>query len=251
MAKRRRKGIDLSLFPFLSVLVCMIGTLSLIIIGTTLGTAGARMDPFKIPKWKLKLATLQAGIDRVDTQIELQKKRIAKCEWHKARAPGLREAVGKLNESRELEAAVSARLKKHVASVTSQGDQAHRRVEELERRYRQRRPKIEIPKAIAGKEPFNPVLIDCRRDGIVILQSGTRVATKDISLSVEVERLLRNLQAAKGSWCAFLLVRSDGIEAFNKMHELVRENRVRYGFHPVLTRKEFDVSDLQRPDWLK
>ena len=256
MARRRKSRIEVSLFPFLSVLVCIIGALTLIIIGTTLGSTAERMETFpEFSEQQVKDAELMATEEQLALGIRLKNERLMALQKRLSKIdelePDLRTLRDRRKDQEEAKAAEKAQAERLIAQI-------QQKLRELAAKKAAVGPpatgtQIGVPAGVASKHgtKFRPIWIDCRADGIEILQSGRVIPTARIKGSSDLARIIRDIKTAKTSWCAFMLIRSDGIESFKAVFEPVKEAKIRYGYHPVLTDKRFDTKDWARPDWLK
>ncbi len=253
MARRRKAKLEVSLFPFLSVLVCIIGTLSLIIISASLGSSVEDEDadaPPVISPPQVELAEKEAERDIAKAQCDVNKalldRLLAELRRITTLQADIRIASNKANDLKLRKDKLEAGLPEILERVLA----AARKLRDLRAETTRLRRKIFVPAAVRGKTRQNPIFVDCRKEGILILPNGKRVPTKDIEDSAVVSRLLSKIKTS-GTWCLFMLVRRDGIKAFDELYYEVRKAGIPYGFHPVCSDDDFDVSDWKRPDWLR
>ena len=256
MARRQKSRVEVSLFPFLSVLVCIIGALTLIIIGTTLGGTAERMETFpEFSEEHIKNAQLLATEEQLARGIRLKNEQLMALQNRLSRIDELEPVLRTLRDRRTRQEESKSAVR---VAVTQLSAQVQQKLRELAAKKPPKPPpvtgtRIGVPGGIASKHgtKFLPIWIDCRGEGVEILQSGRVIPTASIKSSSDLAKLLRDIKAARTSWCAFMLIRNDGIKSFEAVFEAVKAAKIRYGYHPVLTSKRFDTKDWTRPDWLK
>jgi len=246
---RRRQQGQGTLFPFVSVLICIIGTLSLLIMATGIadsfevGVDYVRAgDPIVD---ELRQARREQQAVRVKQAIYRDRLETANQELQSARNEGERlvAARGMLDDARA-----------EVASRERRLNPLRKRREALDVRLREilrpsRTPSSGSAKVtIAGGSKYKPIFVECREDGCIVLANRRKIATNRIKASDYVGTLLSNIKKDP-DWCLFLLVRRGGVHSFDRLHNRAL-GKVPLGFHPILTDLELDVSDWPQPSWL-
>ncbi len=227
MARRRRGSRELpgSLFPFLSVLACVIGVLTLLITALALerivGDA-ARQDAFAYEALLSQIRSAQAEILDLDD-------RIGRVRDAEARAT-------------ELEA-----IETKLASLES----AHARaLEQLEERRRQAEvlaeleidePRILVQPSGRGRYRL-PFFVECTNDTLIIHRAGESF-TVPITRDELMQRFGRFLRAAKSrpGVVVIFLIRPDGVDLFHRASVMAEASGVRMGKLPIPGQGEIDL----------
>jgi hypothetical protein len=256
---RGRTKIEVTLFPFLSVLVCTMGVLALIIIAASLCTTAMQPAPEPAPKPEpLKeekpdpVKILEKEKTDLQEKVQISEKELKDTlEWLR-KVTSLEGAVPELEAQTEEGKKVRATLEEELKQLLVQINKA---AEELQKIPPPPPPpkgtKLALPEELTGGYKLNPVFVDCRRDGIVILQdNGKFISKEQIEHSNDVSRLLSNIRTS-GNWCLLMLIREGSVDTFYDLYQKVLQARIRYGFHPVLAKGDFDVSNWKRPSWFR
>lgn len=228
-----------SLFPFLSILACVIGTLALLIAALALGelTSTAQRHPGAIDAEEL---------DALLREIETTSRALGDV----------------LANDRELERLQAELVAMGFAPGTTAADLAREREDRtelarLERAARERDAEIEALEAAARQlenevhaqtlpdedariqilprgsgPPLAPYFVECRRDGVRIRRRDGRFSEL-LRLDDLVERgrlkvFLETLRV-RGNATAIFLVRPDGVETFDHVERLATSQIVRFG----------------------
>ena len=263
MARRRARRDDyaVSLFPFLSVLACVIGTLTLLLAALALQRLGgpslARvLLGEQLEAVKAEIASGEAKLRELEAQLRADDE-YAPAEDELGRrlsALGLsldislEELTGltdRLRESERLEQKreqLEGERKKWVARVAA-------REEELERR---REARVQVPIIIdpagLGRE-WRPFLFECRADWIELHRSdgelSFRIPREEIERSEDFRRALRRVRNIHDAIVIFL-IRPDGVSTCNIAWAVADAARVRKANLPLPGEGELDLSRMQR-----
>lgn len=199
MSKRSRRGNDYapSTFPFLAVLLCVIGALVLLlVINVTNSRASARtqvqselteaIEEAKERSDYLVSITeeLQARRQQVGKQIELRRSELARAEDHIERlekelleAQARLEKLGDMQESSELKANDPARIQELKDQIEAQ---KLRLAEAIAERKDQAPAFSIIPYEGANRTTRRPVYLECTAQGVVIQPEGVLVSIEDL-----------------------------------------------------------------------
>lgn len=199
MSKRSRRGNDYapSTFPFLAVLLCVIGALVLLlVINVTNSRASARtqvqselteaIEEAKERSDYLVSITeeLQARRQQVGKQIELRRSELARAEDHIERlekelleAQARLEKLGDMQESSELKANDPARIQKLKDQIEAQ---KLRLAEAIAERKDQAPAFSIIPYEGANRTTRRPVYLECTAQGVVIQPEGVLVSIEEL-----------------------------------------------------------------------
>lgn len=250
---RRRKRFAVSLFPFLSVLACVIGVLTLLITATAVGEIGGgavdletyeRLED-EIASGRRRLAELRALSDEVTSLgVDLSE---ARATSERLRAE--REALGDVAvasaplraELRDGEERVAG-LEAELARVKASRAEAEERLAERRRALASAPLRLRASGSGTGIEPY---FAECRRDGVVLYEGVERrplhVSSPNIEKSLDVRAFFRRVRAHSTA-SAILLVRPSGVSACRALqHQAVLHN-ARSGSMPIPEDGELDFS---------
>jgi len=261
---RRRPEIrdDVELFPFLDILACLIGCLTLMITALILEMDNTQVA--RAEEAERVYAALSAARTAVD---ELQQTAAASRSRHDtARA----ELVALRQELDEQQARVAAALRQELATPTvaipTVDAEKHRRraadiqqrLAELARQIQQRQaalaarpttpaaPKVEVHPSGSGVG-LKPVFVECHARGITLLDNGGQqhpVPASQIATDKPfVQALQRVAKDAKSS--IIFLVRSDALHVYNAASKVAQEHYARYGKLPLPGAGQIDLSRFE------
>jgi len=266
MARRRRAKQSISLFPFLSILACVIGTLTLLITALALG----QMDTDEMAS-ELKLDYLKRQIERTLARIEYLEqqlgefesgaddllKQLADAKVELARLKRLKAALlenaGKKEEKPEIDVpAVDPEThKKRVAQMQEQLDTQEEQKQKLlvELKEREKSPdeaEVIIQPGGSGVD-LEPTFVECAASGIVIYEGEEprRVLRADLG-SDEGFRALLDRVAADPKATVIFLVRDDGLGTYYAARSQARSRYARNGKLPVIGHGKIDLSMFEK-----
>lgn len=258
MAKRgNREHLAVSLFPFLSILACVIGVLTLMITALALGQMGQK-------------AANQADIDRAEEYLRLQKE----SEQLSPRVEHLRASLT-LGKQLELEAqrvrlekATLDEKKKQVPMPARPADVIAKEAEALAKKNEQmekdlaalgaqlapmreevakipdadEQGKITVRPAGSGTN-LKPVFIECAEKEIVIHESPQAVAVVRAGMETNAKylKVLEHVAAQKDATIIFL-IRPKGIATYNQARLIARARFARNGKLPLPGEGAIDLS---------
>lgn len=256
MHRRRKAKLEVSLFPFLSVLVCIIGTLSLLIVATAMGSSDedpTEPIPEPIPestRGDVEIAHMEGDKEIAQAQIDVHEGLLKELLKKLREITTLQNQTRNVREKAKAYGKKKASLEDELKNLMRRNVEEARKLKELRQRANEAaNPAVEIepPK---GRHKYYPIYVDCRKDGILVLSSQKHISTKDVSGSKYVNNLLSKTKTA-GNWCIFMLVRRDGVKAFNKIYYKILGAGVPYGFHPIIVNGPLKASNCKKPEWLK
>lgn len=258
----RRRGArkqEVSLFPFLDILACVIGNLILIITAVVLEqvdtkpvSEAARVDDLEAEakRQRARAADLErqvaelrqrsgAGIERLEQvreKIAEAARRIAEAEQRASQAafpvekrPGMAVELKKLEEERRAIEMEIEKLGKKIAE-------------------RQRPPEqvIAILSSGAGNGPRRGVFVEATKDGLVVHANAARwnVPTGKVAGDPKFKALLDEAKADPGAIVTFL-VRSDGLGALAAGQKAAEASGVRSGRVPLPGQGVLDLSGVK------
>jgi Skp family chaperone for outer membrane proteins len=254
--RRRRDGPSGSLFPFLSVLACVIGTLTLSLAALALGQLGGRsLDQVRLTD---RFEALQASLANAREQLEDLDEAIDEAVFRERQDEELRERLAGLGLARdisleELEAVAELRRELEEAaqrqrSLEREGQhltaiiEAHE--EEIEKRGAlQRSAPIVIDPSGLGRE-LRPYLVECTAHRLEIHSTRedlTRGVPKDeIRWGPKFKRFLRHVRTIHNSIVIFL-IREGGVETYVTASEIADQHQVRHAKLPIPGDGELDL----------
>lgn len=263
MVKRKRAGaLTVSLFPFLSILACVIGTLTLMICALAIG---------QMTSPDLELAHQLYDVERRQSDV---RKSISELQrdvaQHQANASvaakqlvPVRNEVDQLNKKLEL-----LRSQKtpdveppSTEPFTHQAKTLEDRIRELEKDLAARRDEVkklrdEIARrqnppeeAVVKIRPsgtgvdIRPIFVECTNTSIVIheKEKPVRVRSADLASSAAFLELARRVAKQPDSRIIFL-IRDNGLATYDRARRVATDNYARNGKLPVIGQGELDLS---------
>ena len=242
--RRRSRRTSGTLFPFVSVLICLIGTLSLLIAAQGLTSSIGSGDNL-VHTGDVILEDLAQAQQELE-MVQAQHSYVA------GRLDSLRFAQSDVNPALERQWAAQEMLREAQAeedSLRQHLEDIRRRVRAAERQSASQGSQLTVDPHWRGEHDLNPVFVECRSGAAVILANRQRIAHSEVSNSSVLESLLSHIES-DSQWCLFLLIRKGGVDVFDDLYSLSNA-RVRLGYQPVLTTEELDVSEWPKPAWLE
>jgi hypothetical protein len=252
----RRQQIQNSLFPFMSVLACTIGSLVVLLAVmslTAVSTTGAAEEAFE-----------DSRVRRATDRVLLERDRAVMDE-----AEALWNEVDQALEARGLEAGLTvADLSRTLAREKARGDAAQdvaKLAAELEALDKDREfveasitvledrretlPILIDPTGLSRK--WKPFFIECDAGGATAYRASDDfsyfVPLEELSTSGDFGRYLRRVKAVPGALLV-LLVRPDGIRTLSKAESIVRGAGIRVARLPLPGSGKLDWSLLRRAE---
>jgi hypothetical protein len=273
MARRKKKNEQtVSLFPFLSILACIIGSLTLIITALALGQMNTKSEDENIDRaeqylrikkisekerakieelkrisaeaiaaWKrLKLEQERREAARKELEKLLQKKKD-----HAKKEENVKKDKA-LNDKLLLEA---VDLRKRIDNLKDEPDKLKKLIEPLriELSSRKKPPKeaeVLIQPSGSGQAlKLKPSFIECTATGIALLQGEkpVRILAKDIGTDKEYLAIVKKV-AADPSQTIIFLIRDDGMGTYGAARGVAYKHYARNGKLPVIGHGKIDIS---------
>ena len=236
---RRDRNRDSSLFPFLSVLACVIGTLTLLIAALAVGqVAEALLDQEELDASQMEeldrqreaLAELEEQVAAVENLGE---------ELAAARAELRSLGVDPNAGERELRRAVTtraqaARLAQQVARLEARQQEISGNIRGVEAELRTDDPDSEDPPIRilphGTAQPLRPFFVECRAEGVRVYSDDFRrssyVARRNLDDAGRFSEFLRRVRNMRNSTVVFL-IRPDGVETYDWASDRAERLRVR------------------------
>jgi len=266
MARRRRAKRSISLFPFLSILACVIGTLTLLITALALGqmdtdemASELKLDYLKrqiektlarIEQLKEQLGEFESGADDLLKQLADAKVELARLKRLKA---ALLENTGKKEEKPDIEIPVvdAEKHKKRVAQMQEQLETQEEQKQELVAELKERKGTADEAEVIiqpgGSGVDLEPTFVECAASGIVIHdgEEPRRVLRADLRSDEGFLALLDRVAADPNATVIFL-VRDDGLSTYYAARSLARSRYARNGKLPVIGHGKIDLSTFEK-----
>jgi len=221
--RRRRSELPSSLFPFLSVLACVIGALSLLVAALSLGRLSEPEDEVD----RVAYEELRAAVERSRKRVRELEARlegrasVAARQDELERLAGLEDRVAALEAEREELSAAAERAAERARAARA----------EARERDEERRILVQPGGALRGARPF---FVECTRDALVVHKTGETwtVPILEEELERELPRFLRGVQSRPRSVVIFL-IRPDGVRLYGAAARMAERIGVRHGKLPV------------------
>ncbi|MBI1375162.1 MAG: hypothetical protein GC159_20780 [Phycisphaera sp.] len=266
MGRRRNKSApSISLFPFLSILACVIGVLTLLISALALG----QIDPSAVEEAEQRFVeqeqraaqheALSQGIITANDRITELKRMITEAETAQKQVAAARAELEQLEAERQKMLAKAN--DKTSANLLAEANRLRVRVAELEPELKETKEKIaELKAELADRrkppEPakvmirpggsgvgLDPSFVECAYSSVVIYEGDKpqRVRRADLATSdVFIDLLKRVAERPDGT--IIFLVRTDGLGTYYTARSIARANYVRNGKLPVVGDGEIDLT---------
>lgn len=268
---RTRSDPEISLFPFLSILVCIIGSLLLLILVLTIaqGVLNARRSPEDFARDKEADELRKAAVirdqelkqwrgekERGDAlKVELGTKRerfVVLTEKIQSSAEEARKVTfEQAAQQKELE-----NMLKQIEMLKSENGPLQAEVDRLRAQVAARKANLDAkPKlvvrgsgsgALAGNTPI--FFVECNAGGIVIHHAraeAIRITTGSIGIDAGYDDFLRHVASTPKAMIVFLL-REDGLNSYNRAAGWAESRfNVRHGKLPLPGQGEVDLSLFQ------
>jgi hypothetical protein len=273
---KRRGGEEegVSLFPFLSIIACVIGVLTLLISALALAQMGGNEDIAKIEqlqKLQRDLKALQEEIERL--RGELDEDAIRKANEMDEKRRQLLAAQQRLKELEELIAQLrekGAKPKEVVDIPEVEGEIPQQALDDMQTELRGLREQIaQLEKSLAErkKKPeesevsvvpggsgigFEPIFVECTAQSIVIhtghgQDEPVHVPVGGVEGNKAFLDLLDHVAASNKRTLVFLL-RDNGLGTYRKVRDLADWAEVRNGKLPVIGKGRLDLSYFNKKD---
>ncbi len=273
MAKRRRNEISVELFPFLSILACVIGVLALAIAGTVVGemdsstvkaierakqyqelqkTAESRKE--KVKKLRQIVARTEKA-EKLEKKVKAARKRIEKLEKQKEEVSERRKKLRR--ETDQIEASLE-QLKRQIARLEKNLERTRQEIRRVEKELaKMNRPPepadIVVKPGGSGEVDADflrrVVFAECRKNGVTLYKDPSgekteRYPSNGIRRNLELIERLDKIAVNK-RWLV-LLVRPDGARTARRVEQLANRRGAYNGKLPVPGDGHLDLSRFRR-----
>ena len=264
MTKRRREKLTVSLFPFLSILACVIGTLTLMITALALGQMDtdtvaraeqhekaakqAKEDLDVIRRMKIKITQVEAHVG--DKMKELAEARRRLDELYREKLSIIRSKDEKPPEI-EIPKIDPERQKQELTQLEEELRKQKEAIEKLLAELKERKKPPE--EATVMIQPggsgvaLEPTFVECAAAGLVIYEGAEphRVHRKDMATDKTFIALLDRI-AKRPKATVIFLVRNDGLGSYYTASSIARSHYARNGKLPVIGHGSIDLSFFKK-----
>lgn len=253
---RRRTRPSISLFPFLSVLACVIGTLTLVITATaTSQVASGAVDLERYERLEQEIETnrrqlaalegLSSEVETLAQDVDAARERAERLERERRAAQQALARNAPLREALRTEEERLAALERELSPLRAARERAQDALEA--RRQALARAKIRIQPAGSGYG-LDPYFVECRPEGIVyyagVRHTPEAVPTHRIASSAGFTRFLRAASFRPHASVVFL-IREGGVDACEWARGVVVQHRLRHGEIPLVGDGPLDFSAVE------
>ena len=267
MSGRRRQGLAPTMFPFLAVLICTLGTLilmlALIANDGNKAKAASAAESDRSAEEMAELAEVDAEVDRRvreavwhrEQVVSMRDQQTADLEERRIRQAHLEDHLKRLrDEMARLEAEVAAAhegsqskedAKQAVEDLRAKIDQEKTKIKELEEQQQSLAPRIVIvPHKGPNGTDRRPVYIECKADGVYLHPEGVAIDPKYLDsglpgpnpLDAALRAIRHHAMQNYGDTVApypLIVVRPDGIDSYSAARIAMREWDDQFGYELV------------------
>lgn len=256
MPRRQKDNLSVSLFPFLSILACVIGVLTLAITGLAISQMDNKGDnPEEIERAEQYVAMTaqveshQAAIDDLKARIEKVRatqgengdlqKRLTRLETQKKAVDDKKKALAdQAKKKADLQKQLDDNKKKLVA-LKQRATTTQKKLEQLKQE-----PDDASVTIIPGGTGVNlkPTFIECAKTGVILHDgTGRKITTGKLRTDLPFIQLLDKIAQQEKSTIVFL-VRPDGVSSYYTARSVARTRYCRNGKLPVPGQGAIDLS---------
>ena len=266
MARRRRKqGVSISLFPFLSILACVIGTLTLMITALALGqmdtdevASQLKLDFLErqIAKTRAEIERLQKKLEEVESGADELLKQIADAKVELDRLERLRKSLFD-QQDKEVKPEIDVPLvdeEKHIKRIaqmqqeikTQEGRKSDLLAQLKELSKPPEEAEVIIQPGGSGVD-IVPTFVECAASGVVVYEGDQpwRVRRADLATDEKFLAVLDRV-ADQPRASVIFLVRDDALGTYYAASNLARAHYARNGKLPVIGHGKIDLSMFQK-----
>lgn len=267
MSRRNRGDSEMSLFPFLSILVCLIGVLTLMIVGVSIAQMNTpdidellknqdkleevQQELTELEKKKAELQALLKMAEGLKSELEAALKKLKSLE-EMQQAAVQREKL----EKRAIELlAEIGRLEKRIKQLTDELESFQKKIAKLEEELAKRK---ETPLAVVQIQPsgsenllngkIHPTFVECTKEGVRIhdpnAPESVFVTTRDMRNSDKPYMQLLKENDEREDRMIIFLIRSDAIKMFDDAKNLADKNHALNSRLPIVGQGRVDLSEF-------
>ena len=257
-------GEGVSLFPFLSILACLIGILTLMISVmsqlNTPDTAGQTEEDINRAKKRTQLITLAEGleVEIVDLDERIKKERssaalLQKLREQRATAEKKLQELGKMQgQSPDALRKATEQHRQEIASLVKKKQELEKKTKEIRDEINTRKSAPDPPKSVqirpggsGNNRPSAVFFVECDDKGITLIRKGhkpQRVPTEQITKSSDYRNFLTKIKSVRDPMVLYL-IRRTGYSTYRwAAHEAIEKHGIRTGKLPLPNDGELDLS---------
>lgn len=258
MGRRRKEVAGISLFPFLSILCCVIGVLTLMIAAVALGQIDSNKDE------KIEIALQYQDLTKKNEQTWEKVKNLNELA---AEAAAIREKLEQArqelkrlkNEEQQFKSKKKTADKLEV-KLLADSSAARKRIEKLSPELKDLQEEIaKLKVEVVQRKKDNlakvlikpggsgvgllPAFVECTKNDVVIhgKEEKTRIRRGDLSKSKKFHDLLLKVKSIPNAIVVFL-IRDDGVDTYRTARNIARVEYVNNGKLAVIGQGEIDLS---------
>jgi hypothetical protein len=262
---RRKAGRQpaVSLFPFLSILACVIGTLTLMIAGLAISqmdtpelASAEQLEKTKrrIDELKTQLADLQQQIKKsrsrddatalklLDKQQELYRIQKELRDLQAKELPKAPAAAAMIDTK-----SLQQRIEQLQKELTERQAAAKKLAEELANRKKPPEEAVVMVRPTGSGVGLKPNFVECTSTSLVLHQgpSPKRIRKADIASSTDYLNLVETVAKQEKERIVFL-VRDDGLSTYSAASRVAQDKYARAGKIPIIGQGKLDLSMFQK-----
>lgn len=274
MAKQKEEEAGISLFPFMSILVCLIGGLTLMISILTITQMNSEQSQEVIDRYH-EYTKLKADAEQDAAELEKLRKMLANGEKLLAQVRAALEETKRLEKKQKDQAdqkdAANRQSAQQLHEILAESNRLRQRIAELEPMPKKLQSEIvelqkEVKKRNAGPEEaivqirpggsgldIVPTFVECTATALLVHEGKepTRILTGDIAKDDGEFRKLLDRVAGTPKGQIIFLVRPDAVGTYNAARDVARthygpKGYCRNGKLPVPSQGNIDLSIFHR-----
>ena len=229
MARRPAQEITISLFPFLSILACVIGVLTLVIMSLSLSQIAQGRENEDVAR-----AEEGAALQKKIAQMRLKIKEFGKDKTAAVEKINLESQVAKLKQSITRQKPVPAEMEDQLAEIHESiaartadkkilEDKKKKLEDELARFVElKKKPKVLIQPS-GGSSKIRPQFVEVRKEGVVIHAPSKSIAVKtsDLSKHPDYKKLIDYVKAGDDAGRTIVfLIRQDALGVYARARDV-------------------------------
>jgi TolA-binding protein len=273
MARHQTIRLSVDLFPFLSIIVCVIGVIAFLIAVLALVGSEQGEREREYTQVSASFVERQSAADRL-AQMLKQSDELAE-QIARVRSE-IRTAEGALGDIGQLETEISGLRKKwtdldarrdelkDLRSLLVKQQQAAKELAVLETELTQikartdetrkeatratTRPGTETIRLVippGADKSLRPVFVECSATGLTVYPEKTFIAKAQVARSAAYRALLERVKADEKLTLNFL-IRPDGVETFDEARQIARDRSLRHGYVPAPGSGRIVIADEQQ-----
>jgi hypothetical protein len=258
MAKlRREEGQNVSLFPFLSILACVIGVLTLLITSMALSQMNTKSEDEKVRRAEDYVA-LRKRLPKARTRADELRRLIAAAREVRQDLDRLRAERDRLKkmlsgddtDRASLIAQLKAEIQRLQARIKELQDEIEERQELMKPLQEELASRQEAPESTVVIQPsgsgrassIDPTFVETNATGLAVYQDKKihRIPRGDIPKDPTFEKLCQQVAASQKGIVIFL-IRSDGYGTYSHANNVARSRGARTGKLPVVGQGHIDL----------